>query len=51
MVVSELNRRLAWLKVTVCLGLPWLWLKHNITPWQQDVTLALCQPEDLCQSH
>lgn len=32
MVVSELNRRLAWLKVTVCLVLPWLWLNHNVAP-------------------
>lgn len=32
MVVSELNRRLAWLKVTVCLGLPWLRPNHNVAP-------------------
>lgn len=51
MAVSELNRRLAWLKVTVCLVLPWLEQKHNIAHWQQDVILAPCQPEDLCQSH
>lgn len=32
MVVSDLNRRLAWLKVTVCLGLPWLRPNHNVAP-------------------
>lgn len=32
MVVSQPNRRLAWLKVTVCLGLPWLWQNHNVAP-------------------
>lgn len=32
MAVSELNRRLAWLKVTVCLGLPWLRPNHNVAP-------------------
>lgn len=32
MVVSELNRRLAGLKVTVCLVLPWLRPNHNVAP-------------------
>ncbi len=49
MVVSELNRRLAWLKVTVCLGLPWLRPNHNVAPGNR-MSPWLCAKLTICAS-
>lgn len=49
MVVSELNRRLAWLKVTVCLGLPWLRPNHNVAPGNR-MSPWLCANLRICAS-